>query len=195
MVRRFAPLVLDIALSPVTYYCARLLGYGDRASLVVGTVAVALRAGYLALVRRQFDGLVALMLLMNVTSLVLSTLVGDARLMLARDPMMAGLVGVVFLATCPMRQPAWFHVAKRLHPNAADRGRRPFVVITAAWAAGLMAEAGLRLVLIYQLPIGVMAGLGQVIELVVVVPLIGWTVWYGRRSVRYPALSRRTEVV
>ncbi|MBE1469177.1 VC0807 family protein [Kibdelosporangium phytohabitans] len=190
--RWLAGLVLDVGLSPICYYAAHLLGYDDVVCLLVGTAAVALRAAYLAAYRRRFDALLGFVLLMNVVSLGASALVGDARLILARDPMTTALIALVFLASCRMDRPAMFHLAKRMRSTGTagwdermtvEPGfRRPFVITTAVWGVALIAESAARGLLIYQLPIHVMAGLSQVIELAVIGPLVVWTVWFGRRT-------------
>nr|WP_157527622.1 VC0807 family protein [Kibdelosporangium sp. MJ126-NF4] len=193
-------LVLDVGLSPIGYYAARLAGYDDLVCLLTGTALVALRFGYLAVRHRRADGLVGFMLVMNLLSVGASALVGDPRLILVRDPLITGLIALLFLATCRLTRPAMYHVAKRMRPTGTDDWdtrmaeepafRRPYVVSTVVWGVALLAESGVRAVLIYQLPIHVMAGLSQVIELAVIGPLLAWTLWFGARRTS-PRSARR----
>ncbi|GAA2778799.1 hypothetical protein GCM10010470_10330 [Saccharopolyspora taberi] len=48
----------------------------------------------------------------------------------------------------------------------------------------LLGEGLLRLVLVYALPVDVMAGISPVMRTGVFAALIGWTVWYSRRGKR-----------
>ncbi|GAA2822052.1 VC0807 family protein [Crossiella cryophila] len=196
-------LVLDIGLSPLTFYTGRLLGFGNLTCLLAGATAVALRAGYLLGVRRRVDPLVGLMLTTSLLGLAVALLTSDPRLVLLRDPLTAALIGLVFLGTCLTARPALFHLAKRLRDNgtedwdrriSAEAGfRRLFLVVTGVWGGGLLVTATLRAVLIYELPVEVMAGLSQAIELATIAALVAWTMWFRRtrREEREPILVMR----
>ncbi|MGO1055258.1 VC0807 family protein [Crossiella sp. CA198] len=187
-------LVLDLGLSPLTFYTGRLLGFDNLVCLLAGATAVTLRAGYLLGVRRRVDLLVGLMLATSLLGLAVALLTSDPRLVLLRDPLTSALIALVFLATCLTTRPALFHLAKRLRDNGTedwDRRisteagfRRLFLMLTAGWAGGLLATAALRAVLIYRLPVEVMAGLSQVIELATIGSLVAWTAWFRRRQRR-----------
>lgn len=188
---RFLGLALDIGLAPAAYYLCLLIGFDNLGCLLAGTAAVTLRAGYLLCTRRSLDLVVGLMLLTNLVSVTAALLTSDARLILLRDPLTTTLIALVFLATCLLPRPALFHLAKRTAGDtehwdrriAADPGfRRPFLVLTAVWASALLAEAIARAVLVYELPVQIMAGLSQVIELAVLAPLIAWTMWFRRNQ-------------
>ncbi|MCO1581625.1 hypothetical protein M8C13_38335 [Crossiella sp. SN42] len=184
-------LVLDIGLSPLTFYAARLFGYDNLTCLLAGTIAVGLRAGYLLCIRRRVEPLVLLMLLTSLLSLIAALLTSDPRLMLLREPLITTAVALVFLGTCLTTRPALFHVAKRMRGTGTEDWdqriaaepafRRLFLLLTAVWAGGLLAASAVRAVLVYRLPIEVMAGLSQVIELAAIGLLVAWTMWFRRR--------------
>ena len=188
-------LLLDVGLAPITYYLLKLGGVADRTALLVGTVAVAVRIGYVAVRRRRFDVLSGFMLAVNLVSLLCSVLTGDPRLVLARDPIISATIGALFLATCASGRPAMFHVSKRMHPGGPrqwavwdrlvrdePRFRRPFQVTTLVWSVALLAEATARGLLIYRVPVSVAVGLSQAVEFAVVIPVLLWTIWYRRRA-------------
>ncbi|MCK2244543.1 MULTISPECIES: VC0807 family protein [unclassified Crossiella] len=136
-------LVLDLGLSPLTFYTGRLLGFDNLVCLLAGATAVTLRAGYLLGVRRRIDLLVGLMLATSLLGLAVALLTSDPRLVLLRDPLTSALIALVFLATCLTTRPALFHLAKRLRDNGTedwDRRistepgfRRLFLMLTAVW--------------------------------------------------------------
>jgi hypothetical protein len=76
-----------------------------------------------------------------------------------------GVAGLIFLGTCLVGRPLTF-------------------VLAVGWGLGLLVEATVRIPLIYLLPIDVMAGLSQVLQLVAYGLLIVWTIAYVRRQRR-----------
>ncbi|GLW09147.1 hypothetical protein Misp01_42760 [Microtetraspora sp. NBRC 13810] len=71
-----------------------------------------------------------------------------------------------------------------LAPRAAAFDPR---VMTLTWAAALLVESALRTVLVYRLPVDVMAGLSWVLLLGTVALLGVWSAWYGGRAERAAA--------
>lgn len=58
--------------------------------------------------------------------------------------------------------------------------RRVCYVVSLAWGFGLLLEAGVRLTLVYAMPVDAMAGLSSALSLATVGLLAAWTVWYAR---------------
>ncbi|WP_158103729.1 VC0807 family protein, partial [Crossiella equi] len=164
---------------------------------------VAARAGWVWL-RRGPDLVLALVLSTNAVSLAAALWVGDARLVLLRDPLTSTLVGLVFLASCLLRRPALYYLSRRLRLRPGDPAeagrladvdfRRPFVLVTSVWAVALLAEAVVRGVLVFELPVPVVAGLSQVVEIAVLAPVVVWTVWFRKRAraEAQPAVTAQT---
>ncbi|WP_241481671.1 DUF3159 domain-containing protein, partial [Nocardiopsis gilva] len=65
---------------------------------------------------------------------------------------------------------------------ATDPGfRSTFVRLTLVWGSGLLAEAVVRLPLVFALPVDVMAGLSTALTAITIALLAVWTVRYVRR--------------
>lgn len=191
-------LLWDCGLAVAAYYLVRALGFGPYYALLAGTVVAGLRVVYVALRTRRVDAFAGFLLAVFGVGLVLSFVTGDARFLLVKDSIGTGVAGLIFLGTCLAGRPLTFHAAKRaMSGGGAEREamwdrrwrdepafRRTFVVLAVGWGLGLLAEAAVRIPLIYLLSIDVMAGLSQVLQIVAYGLLIVWTIAYVRRAQR-----------
>jgi hypothetical protein len=50
------------------------------------------------------------------------------------------------------------------------------------WGVGLLAEALIRVPLVFLLPIDVMVALGEVMTIAVIAGLLAWNIWYVKRA-------------
>jgi hypothetical protein len=185
----------DIGLSVGAYYLCRALGASTYVSLLVGTLVAGVRVAYVALRARSFDPFAGFMVGVFGIGLILSFLTGDDRFLLAKDSFGTGAAGLAFLGSCVIGRPLIYYAAQRVAaPTARAREewaarwatsapfRRTFVVLSAGWGLGLIVEALVRVVLVYLLPVDVMAGLSSVLGIAAFALLITWNMWYVRRA-------------
>ncbi|MEV5241409.1 VC0807 family protein [Streptomyces cinnamoneus] len=173
-----APLVVD-ALIPLAAYYALTDGFGmgTLAALAWSSALPAARTVWGLAVHRRLNGLAALILAVNAVGLVLSTVTGDVRLMLAKESAGSGVVGLVVLGSvlagrplmtaalrpwvtkgAPAGQAAWDRLAA-----SSPRFRRAERTFSVVWGGALLAEAVARVVGVYTLPTDTMVWLGNVI--------------------------------
>lgn len=195
-VRGIATMLLwDVGLSLGAYYGARALGFSPYVALLAGTVAAGLRVGYVALRSRKLDGFAAFLLGVFGVGLGLSFVTGDARFLLVKDSFTTAVAGLIFLGTCVFGRPLVFYAAKRATSGNAEREaaweerwasepgvRRTFLMLSLGWGFGLLAEAVVRIPLVYLLSIDVMAGLSTVIQVAAFALLTVWTIAYIKRA-------------
>ncbi|WP_214324265.1 VC0807 family protein [Nonomuraea sediminis] len=194
--KKFLPvMLLDIGPAVVAYYLARALGASEYAALLVATGVGGARVVWVALVRRRLDGFAAMTAVFFAVDLVPALLTGDARIVLATKPLSTAVIALVLAGTWLTGRPAAFGLAKRfgaedeataarwdvLYQNDAAF-RRIYVVMTLTWAAGLLAEVAVRVVLTFVLSVDVMTGLSTVLQIVTLTLLGVWSAWYGRRG-------------
>jgi hypothetical protein len=150
-----------------------LAGLGDVASMVAGSISAgAVVAGDLLRTRmrgeagRQIDGFAALVLIEVAAGVVLTSISGDARFMLARTSLYVAIAGVVILWTTwsdrPVMRVALKPVASKGDPARAEaferawRNSRRFRMLyrgmTAGLGAVLLVDAVVRVVIIYGYP-------------------------------------------
>ncbi len=187
-------MVWDVVPSIVAYYACRALGASPYVSLLAGTLVAGIRVAYVAIRARTFDAFAGFMVAIFGFGLVMSFVTGDERFLLVKESFGTGAAGLAFLGSCFVGRPLIFHAARRFSaPSEAARAgwedmwhsspgfRRTFFVLSAGWGAGLLVEAAVRVVLVYLLPVDVMAGLSSVLAIAGFVVLLTWNMWYIRR--------------
>ncbi|WP_433658150.1 VC0807 family protein [Nocardia sp. CA-128927] len=181
-----ASIARDIAVPVGAYFVMHALGYSDFAGLLAGTVLSAVMVIGQAIRSRRLELMSSIILGGFAFGLVASLISGDPRMMIAKDSAATVLIGLAFLISALIGKPLTYVVARKAvsaggaarvaELEAAYRTdpakRRAFTALTVMWGAGLVAEATIRIVLAYQLPIHTMAWLSPVLMIAVVGPLI-----------------------
>lgn len=177
------PLTLDIAVPVGGYYVLRD-GFGVSLvmSLALTSVVPALRTIVGAVRERQFNGLAGLMVAVNVLSLALSFVTGDARLIVAKDSGITGMVGVCVLVAALRGNPLMSTGMKPFMVRGRDDRMAAWDRLTAAsprfhrlecrysvtWGGVLIVECVARIIGAYTLSVPTMVWAGNVIIAVAV---------------------------
>ena len=187
----FAGLLWDVGIPLVGYYALHLLGATDWVALLVATLAAGLRLIWVAVRARQVTWFAAIMLAVFGLGLALAFVGGDPRFLLLKDSFGTGLVGLVFLASLMWGKPLTLSAFQTWQPKEAAEMeqafreippvRHSFRLSSAVWGVGLLAEAAVRVPLIYLLPIDVMVGVSTAMMVATIVCLAAWNLWYGSR--------------
>jgi hypothetical protein len=167
-------------------------------TLLIAAIVPALST-IIELVRNRRLDLIALFYLLGtLTSVVAVFMGGDARLLLIRESLFTGMLGVVcFISLFCFPRPLMFYVGRQmvagkdaakiesynktwlnLHIRATHRS------ITTVWGCALLGEFLLRTLIAYTLPTAVALTLGSTIFIVMIVATLAWTFAYGRRQSR-----------
>ncbi|MEU6578797.1 VC0807 family protein [Streptomyces sp. NPDC046805] len=182
MKKNFVPLMVDVAVPIGSYYLLKdVFGLSTFAALAWSSVVPALRTVWSVVRERKLNGLAALILGVNVVSLLLSFVSGDPRLMLVKDSGVSSTVGIGILVSVALGRPmmtngikpfllqgdpdraaAWerLQVGSDARALAFRSRERLFSVI---WGVVLVAECAVRIVGAYTLPVDTMVGLNSVI--------------------------------
>ncbi len=144
---------------------------------------------------RRIDSLSLLVLSGIVLSLVGYAFGGSPRLLLMRESLVTGLIGLAFIASAVIGRPLVYVLALAglARRSEADRAafeseqerpgfRRLFTVITFVWGIGLVAETALRAVLVFTLPVSRFLIVGPIIGYATIGLLLLWAFLYGRLS-------------
>ncbi|MFD7692075.1 VC0807 family protein [Streptomyces sp. NPDC059374] len=182
--RNFLPLIIDVAVPLGAYYLLKNgFGMSTLMALALSSVVPAVRTGWSVWRAREVNGMAALILVVNVVSLLLSFVAGDPRLMMAKDSAISSTIGIGIIVSVvlgrPMmtagmkpwvvkgdagREAAW----ARLQGGSA-RFRRAERMFSLVWGVVLLAECVVRVVGAYTLPVDTMVWLGNVIMIVAMV--------------------------
>ncbi|KAE8756273.1 hypothetical protein FSO04_30015 [Paraburkholderia madseniana] len=192
--------VLELAVNfllPWLAYRFALPHLGETGALIASAVPPIVWS-LIELVRfRRVDALSVMVVAGIVLSVAAMALGGSPRMLLLRESLVSGAVGVVFLLSLPMRRPLIFYLARatiaREMKGGAERfetlwRERPALVsamrlMTLVWGVGLTGETALRAWMALTWPIE---------RFLVVSPFIGygiygaltlWTLWY-RKTMR-----------
>lgn len=172
--RQIAALVFDIAAPVALYYGLRAAGLPSLQALAIGAVIPAASAAWV-LIRQRRANLIALLVLGTMAaSLIISVISHSPRFLLAKDGLLTGGWGLWFLASLWAARPAAFLFARPLMEgrrvfavrdwdalwDAEPRFRRIWRVSTVIWGLALLADAVIRVVMSYTLPVTVVPGLG-----------------------------------
>lgn len=183
-------------------------GFGDVPSMVAGAVASgAIVLGDLVRTRkgRRVDGFAVLVLLEVVASVVLTSISGDARFVLARTSLYLAIGGVFALATTwserPLMRTALKPVAAKGDPARAEafdrtwrksaRFRGYYRAMTAGLGAVFLVDAVLRIALIYGRPADDVLQSSFVSQLPLPVLLVVW--FAAGRGLAVPRAERLLE--
>lgn len=185
--RMVRSLAADIGAPVAVYYAAHALGAGDYVALLAGAVFCAGRTAWVAIRDRRLDVFAGFLLLLFTAGLALTFVTGDARFILVKDVATSAMAGLVFLASCLVRRPLSYYAAQRFAgPDGAARlramtetdpaVRRRWYVLSAGWGVGLLAEASIRVPLLYLLPVSVAVGASTAVMVAAFTGLIFWTI-------------------
>lgn len=188
-------LAADIGAPVAVYYVAHVLGASDYVALLAGAVFCAGRTAWVAIRDRRLDVFAGFLLVLFTAGLALTFLTGDARFVLVKSLATSALAGLLMLASCLVRRPLTYYAAQRFAgPEGAARLRamteadpelrRRWYVLSAGWGVGLLAEASIRVPLIYLLPVSVAVGASTAVMVAAFAGLILWTIRDFKRAAR-----------
>ncbi|WP_281688824.1 VC0807 family protein [Pseudonocardia thermophila] len=186
---------LDVGLPVAAYYVLRLLGASDWVALLAASAAAAVRIAWSAVRSRELNAFATVMLLVYGIGFALAFATGDPRTMLLRTSLITAGVAAVFLVTAARgKRPLTLTALQSFNPGRSQQlqheydtkpeVRRGYRLSSAIWGGGLLAEAVLRIPLVYLLPIDVAVGATEALAVVAIVALMGWNVWYVARARR-----------
>ncbi|NPT59531.1 VC0807 family protein [Paraburkholderia elongata] len=198
--------VLELAVNfllPWLAYRLALPHLGETGALIASAVPPIVWS-LIELVRfRRVDALSVMVVAGIVLSVAAMALGGSPRMLLLRESLVSGAVGVVFLLSLPMRRPLIFYLARATVAREMEGGAARFEALwreraalvsamrfmTLVWGVGLTGETALRAWMALTWPIE---------RFLVVSPFIGygiygalalWTLWY-RKAMRSRAEAR-----
>lgn len=163
---------VDIGLPMALYYVLRASGVEYHTALVVSSFIPGLSVVSDLLRRRKPDRLGLYMTVMMLASAVVSLLVHDGRLLLAKDGWFTAVAGLWFLAGARGERPLAFVFTRfllegRVGPNRESWDvlwerlpafRRIWRVVSVIYGTGLLIDAVVRVVIAYTLPVDAVPG-------------------------------------
>lgn len=180
-------------LIPVVVYNLLLSHYSSFISLLVATLIPLGDNLFHIMKYKKADAFGLFMLTGFVLSLLAFVLGGNERLILLRESMVTGLLGLIFIGSLFFAKPLIYHFAIRFSASEETEKKGQFQknweipyfrlvlrIMTAIWGIALLGEAIVKVILVYELSISAFLALSQVIFYGVIGTAILFTVVYRR---------------
>ncbi|WP_066061733.1 VC0807 family protein [Neobacillus soli] len=178
---------------PVVVYNLLMDYYSSFVSLLIATL-IPLADNLFHIVKyRKADAFGLFMLTGFVLSLLAFVLGGNERLILLRESMVTGLLGLIFIGSLFFAKPLIYHFAIRFSASDASEKKGQFEknwevpyfrivlrIMTAIWGIALLGEAVVKVILVYELSISAFLAISQLIFYSVIGAAILFTVAYRR---------------
>jgi hypothetical protein len=135
------------------------------------------------------------MLVIMIASLVTSLIAGNPRIMVAKESVISGVLGILSLASLASKRPAFFYLIQKffsMNPEEWEKRwdqkaefRRVLRLMSLVWGVGFTVEAIVRIVIAFTLPIQTSIILSPILMYIAIIVLVLWTRIYAkkRRSV------------
>lgn len=183
----FSPtLLLDVAAPVIAYQLLVRHGVGSTSALIYIAGFPLLGIAVAALRRRRLDPVALLAFVAIAVGLTAGVVLHDGRVLLVKDSIVTGVLGVAFLLSLPARRPMVFVLQRRLlsgegaierfdqtwaDPRVRARSRR----MTTLWGVTLIAEAAVRVALSFVVSPGTLVVISPLLATVTFGPLALWT--------------------
>ena len=162
--RALLPMLIDIGAPIIVYFILHSLGVGDVLALTIGGMVTAINAIVGTVRRRRLDSVGLLVVAEIALSIALLLVTEDPRILLIKPSFYVGFAAIYAFATCFVGRPIGYETAKpfatkgdpeRLaaYERAWERSpefRRKERVITARWGVAFLADALLRVLVVYS---------------------------------------------
>jgi len=181
-------------LAPYLIFIALKGQLSDFMALILSALPPLLESLWTLGRRRRLDVMATLVLGGIALGLILMLVGGNARLLLVRESLVTGVIGLAFLGTLLLRRPLVFYLAREMAVGSDPDGialweshwqrrgfRKGMQVMTLAWGAGLALEAALRVDMAETLSTETFLAASPFVQYGITGGLIAWNVWYVRR--------------
>jgi hypothetical protein len=135
---------------------------------------------------RKLDAIGLIVFLGIIVSIVAIFLGGDPRILLVRESLVTGVLGIVCFVSLLFPKPLMYYISSHFVPKEVNFSylwqfasfRRYMYSVTIIWGIFFVGEFTLKVFLVYTLPISVTVGLMPAIYYILLTLMIVWTMWY-----------------
>jgi hypothetical protein len=188
--------ILLNGLLPVVIYNLLLGYFSSFVSLLIATLVPLLDNLYHIIKHRKADAFGLFMLTGFILSLLAFILGGSEKLILMRESLVTGILGLIFIGSLFYSKPLIYHFALRFSAKDDSEQKGTFEknweisyfrfvirLMTAVWGIALLSEAIIKIILVYELSISTFLAVSQIIFYGILGVTILWTVLYRKYAV------------
>lgn len=191
VIQSLAVSILLNGLLPVVLYNLLLGHFSSFVSLLIATLVPLLDNLYHIILHRKADAFGLFMLTGFILSLLALLLGGSEKLILIRESLVTGILGLIFIGSLFYSKPLIYHFAIMFSAKGESEQMGKFEnnwefpyfrfvirLMTAVWGVALLAEAVIKAILVYVLTITAFLAISQIIFYGTLGVTILWTVIY-----------------
>jgi hypothetical protein len=193
----FLGYAIDIVAPIITYFVLnRVLGLSDFWALIAGSIISLFTTAVNTSRRKRLDRVGVLVILEIGMSIVLLFVMHEPRLILAKPSFYTAIAGLYLIATSFRGRPLTYEGVKRvgtkgdpLRIAAFERAweksapfRTSLRISAIGWGVALLADAVIRVVIVYRFPLTRATWLSNLPNVAAVVLLIGFSALMGRKT-------------
>ena len=175
------PTLVVTILAPIAMYqIAVLCGFTELQGLLLASVVPLANAGWTFFRQRRLDALSGTLLVAIVIGAALSLLVDDPRILLVKDSIVTGAIGLGFLITLFTPRPLLIAFASAISGDDPEQLQQPqaravIYRLSIIWGVGLLGEAVVRVALSFVLIPTELMAVSPVLAICVFGALSLWT--------------------
>jgi hypothetical protein len=182
--------VLDVAAPLAAYSLLRSAGLSAITALLLSGIFPAAAVLASGIRKRRLDVIGALVLAGIAAGTVTGLVSHSTRLLLLEGSVPTGVLGLACLGSLRGRRPLMYSFALEFTGPETAKGRemttlwayagfqRVFRIITVVWGVGFLAEAALRVVIVYNTSTGTALAVSKVMPIICAAILSAWTVGF-----------------
>jgi hypothetical protein len=169
--------------------------FGETNGLLLSSIPPILWSIFGVIRFRRLDAVSVIVVLGILISLAIFALGGSPRMLLVRESLITGVVGILLLGSLLLPRPLMFYVAQATAAQHSPEDAQNFGALwtrpnfvkcmyrlTLVWGVGLLLEACVRVGLAWRIAIEQFLIVSPIIAYTVYFTLFGWTFWYVRKS-------------
>ncbi|MEV6972612.1 VC0807 family protein [Kitasatospora sp. NPDC093806] len=184
--------VMEVGVPLGLYYGLRAAGLGQWLALLVSGAVPLARLIHTVAAERRVSAVSLFTLSVMACGTAITLLTGDARLLLARESYLTGLLGLWMIGTLLARRPFMFTTMVRMLPEETARTwysswerhasfRAAMRWMSAAWGAAFLIDSAARIAMAYTLPVDLVPVLSVVLLVGMLMAIVRISKSYGRR--------------
>ena len=195
--KRISPFLLEMGVNvllPYLVYDWLSPSVGNTHALIISAIPPIIWSLVQIIREKRIDAISIFVIAGIALSLLAMAGGGSAKFLQIRENLVNALIGLVFLGSVLIKRPLILILAraqiKARDPKHIDQfnltmknpsKRRPLVLMTLVWGAGLILSALLSCALVFMMSIGTYMIVSPVVGYGIYGILILWTVWYSKR--------------
>ncbi|MFF0338801.1 VC0807 family protein [Kribbella sp. NPDC004875] len=192
-----APVLIDLVLPLLIFYGLRRAGVGVVGATLAGSVIPVVRTAYAVIRGSKVDWMAVFMIVALAVGTVASLAMHSPRMLLAKDGVITALCGLWMLGTVALGKPLLLAIGRGIAEAKRGKGggevwarrwddeprfRHGIRLITIVWGVGLVADAVVRVVIAYTLPLDSVPGVTTIQWIVLFALLYSFMMIYSRKN-------------